>query len=99
MYAHVTPMRRNGKALEQHEIRSFPSVRGDLTVSHQHIAALGRHADVASVQAGGSVVRNLLPPLVDVRLAHMGTTGFVLSGLQIEGSIAFAQSWWCRPDT
>src|SRR6202790_2325944 len=31
------------------------------------------------------------------RLSHMGTNGFVLAGLQLEGSIAFAQNWWCRP--
>jgi hypothetical protein len=39
----------------------------------------------------------VLPPLYDVRLSHMGTNGFVLTGLSIDGTVAVAQSWWCRP--
>jgi hypothetical protein len=97
MYAHITLMRRNGKALDQHQIRSAPAVRGDIIVAHENVTALGRYSDVAKI-GGGQVSEALLPALYDCRLAHMSTGGFVLSGLQLEGSIAFAQSWWCRPD-
>lgn len=97
MYAHITLMRHNGKALDQHQIRSAPAVRGDIIISHENVTALGRHSDVANI-GGGHVSEALLPALYDCRLAHMSTGGFVLSGLELIGSIAYAQSWWCRPD-
>jgi hypothetical protein len=97
MYAHITPMRLHGKALEQHQIRSAQAVWGDIIVSHQNVTALGRYSDVATVAAGDGRKDALLPALYDCRLSHMGTNGFVLAGLQLEGSIAFAQNWWCRP--
>ena len=98
MYAHITQMRFHGKALDQSQIRTAESVWADIVVSHENVSALGRYSDVASVARPGGGIRNdLLPPLYDCRLAHMGTNGFVLSGLTLEGSIAFAQAWWCRP--
>jgi len=94
MFAHITPMRFHGKALDQHQIRSAQAVRADIIVSHQNVTALGRYSDVATVRGGQGGNDDLLPELYDIRLAHMGTNG---SGLQLEGSIAFAQSRWCRP--
>lgn len=89
-------MRAHGKALDQHEMRVAPSV---------HVAALGRYAEVATVRSGDGAQRNVLPPLVDVRLAHMGTNGIVLSGLQVEGTMpsrnrgGVGQSRESPPDT
>src|SRR5258708_7130232 len=97
MYAHIILMRFYGKALDQHQIRTAESVWADIIVSHQNVNALGRYSDVASVRPGDGSRDELLPSLYDCRLAHMGTNGFVLSGLQLEGSIAFVQAWWCRP--
>lgn len=96
MLAHITTMRLHGKALDQHQIRTAPAVRGDIVVAHENVTALGRYSDVASIR-GGHVSEALLPALYDCRLAHMATGGFVLSGLELIGSIAYAQSWWCRP--
>jgi hypothetical protein len=96
MFVHITPMRFHGKALDQHQIRTAESLLGNIIVSHQNVTVLGRYSDVATVQTGRGGQDSLLPALYDCRLAHMGTNGFVLSGLQLEGAIAFAQGWWCR---
>lgn len=97
MFCHITQMRCRGKALNQQQIRAAVPVWADIIVSHSNVTALGRYSDVANVRPGDGSREELLPPLYDVRLAHMSTNGFVLAGLQIEGSIAFAQNWWCRP--
>ncbi|WP_429501147.1 hypothetical protein ACQUFY_28115 (plasmid) [Robbsia andropogonis] len=96
MRMHVTPMRYHGKALDQHQIRSAPAVLADIIVAHENVASLNRYSDVARIAAGDASKAAALPPLYDCRLSHMGSNGFVLSGVQIEGSIAFAQAWWCR---
>ena len=93
MFFQITLMRYHGKALDKHQIRNADAVSGDVVVSHQNVAALGRYSDVATVLAGDGRKEGLLPPLYDCRLSHMGPNGFVLSGLQLEGSIGFAQSW------
>jgi len=97
MFVQITLMRFHGKALDQHQIRSAEPVWGDLIVSHQNVTTLGRYSDVATVVGGDGRKDALLPPLYDCRLSHVGTNGFVLVGLQLEGSIAFGQNWWCRP--
>jgi hypothetical protein len=93
----VTLMRFHGKALDQHQIRSAEAVRANIIISHQNVTVLGRYSDVASAHGGQGSKDALLPELYDCRLSHMGTNGFVLSGLQLEGSIGFAQNWWCQP--
>jgi hypothetical protein len=97
MFAHITLMRLHGRAIDQHQIRTARAVWADIIVAHENVTALGRYSDVARI-GGGQVSDALLPALYDVRLAHMSTGGFVLSGLHLEGSIAFAQAWWCRPE-
>jgi len=97
MYLYVTLMRYHGKALDQYQIRSAPAVQANIIVSHENVAVLGRYSDVASALGGSGGKDALLPALYDCRLSHMGTNGFVLAGLQFEGSIGFAQNWWCRP--
>jgi hypothetical protein len=61
------------------------------------MAVLGRYSDVATLRSSQGIEEPLLPPLYDVRLSHMGTNGFVLTGLDIQGAVGVAQSWWCRP--
>jgi hypothetical protein len=96
MYVLISAMRRHGKALDQHQIRSAEAIWGDIIVAHENVTILGRYSDVATI-GGGRRGEAALPALYDCRLAHMGTNGFVLSGLELEGSIGFAQAWWCRP--
>jgi hypothetical protein len=98
MYAVVSLMRVAGRALDMQAIRTAQATRGDLIVGHQHVKQLGRYADVATLHPGYGEQKPLLPPLYDVRLSHMGTNGFVLTGLNLEGSLAIAQAWWCRPE-
>ena len=95
MRLQVVLMRRHGKALEQYQIRSADAVIGDVVVAHVKVEALGRYSDVASMNRSMTELEGL-PSLYDVRLAHMGVQGFVLSGIQLEGTIGFAQAWWCR---
>ncbi|AME28761.1 hypothetical protein AXG89_33755 (plasmid) [Burkholderia sp. PAMC 26561] len=97
MLAHITLMRLYGKALDQHQIRTASAARGDIVVAHENVTALGLYSDVATI-GGGRVNEALLFALYDCRLAHMGTSGFVLSGPELIGSIAYAQAWWCRPE-
>jgi hypothetical protein len=97
MFASITLMRLRGKALTQDQIRQALPVRANIIVAHHSVPVLGRYSDVASAQStDGSP--SLLPELYDCRLAHMGPGGFVLSGMQLDGTMAWAQAWWCRPD-
>jgi hypothetical protein len=98
MRALITPMRFHGKSLEQSQIRTAESIWADVVVGQTNVTALGRHSDVASARPGDGSREDLLPPLYDVRLSHMATNGFVLAGLELVGSIAYAQAWWCRPE-
>jgi hypothetical protein len=98
MFFKITLMRYHGKALEKHQIRAAEAVLGDIVVSHENVEALGRYSDVATILAGDGRKDHVLPPLYDCRLSHMGPNGLVLVGLQLEGSVAFAQNWYCRPE-
>ena len=97
MYLQIVPMRFHGKALEQSQIRAAESVCGEVIVAHENSKAIGRYFDIARASAAGDGREQLLPALYDCRLSHMGHGGFVLSGLELIGSIAFAQNWRCRP--
>lgn len=97
MRCHITRMRYHGKAYEQNAIRSAPSITGDIILSSERPELLGRGSDVATVKAEGGSHEKAIPSLYDCRLSSMGTNGFVLSGVEFEGSIGYAQSWWCRP--
>jgi hypothetical protein len=79
MYAAVSLMRVDGRALDMQQIRTADSPKGDLTVAHYHVSELGRYADVATLRSSQNDKESVLPPLFDVRLSHMGTNGFVLN--------------------
>jgi hypothetical protein len=44
------------------------------------MAVLGRYSDVATLRSSQGIEEPFLPPQYDVRLSHMGTNGFVLTG-------------------
>jgi hypothetical protein len=90
------PCAGDGKALKQHQIRTAEPVSGDLIVGYENVSTLGRWSDTAHVRAGDGGQDEPLPPLYDVKLSHMGSTGSVVSGLEMYGSRAVAQAWWCR---
>ncbi|WP_448645614.1 hypothetical protein [Pseudomonas mohnii] len=96
MHMLVTPMRRLGVALTSPERRRYPAIRGNVMVSSENSAELGRSANVARVDVGMPLDPDPLPRLLDATLAGMAVTGFVLSGIEYVHGCAYAQSWWCR---
>lgn len=92
----VIPMRRKGVALEPKERERYEAVKGNVIVRSTHCEYLGRHANVAWLDAGMPKEKKLLPELLDVTLATMAHNGFVLSGIEYVDGCAYAQSWWCR---
>lgn len=96
MHMLVTPMRRNGVALDPKERKRYPAIRGNVMVNSELCNELGRSANVARVEIGMPLDPDPLPRLLDATLAGMGVTGFVLSGIEYVQGCAYAQSWWCR---
>lgn len=72
-------------------------IRGDLTIKNQVCEHLNRHSNVATVRATHGSFALLLPELYDANVSAMAREGFTLSGIQREGEVWYAQSWWCRP--
>ncbi len=96
MYMLITPRRREGEALAGDEVRRTPPYRGDIEVTSQMIACLGRLGHVARIRPSDPLGPEVLPVLMDVNLSWMSTNGFVLSGIEAIGGRLYAQSWWCR---
>lgn len=95
----VTKMREQGRALSTRDLHSDANaIKGDIVVVMKEVRALGRQALVAEIQKYYAHQPDPLPPLIDVRLAHMSGRGFVLQGYELsdDGSQAYAQGWWCR---
>lgn len=96
MHMLVTPMRRQGVALNPQERRRYPAISGNVMVNSKNSIELGRSANVARVEIGMPIDPDPLPKLLDATLAGMAVTGFVLSGIEYVEGCAYAQSWWCR---
>jgi len=96
MHMLITPMRRNGVALDPQERRRYQAIRGDVLVAPQVSQELGRSSNIARVSKGMPLEPEPLPRLLDATLSGMAPTGFVLSGIEYIEGCAFAQSWWCR---
>ncbi|MGF6746298.1 hypothetical protein OKW36_001934 [Paraburkholderia sp. MM5482-R1] len=77
------------------DIEAAEPVIGDVTINHEQPAQYKRTSKVASFQQSGSADAQPLPPLHDVELSWMGPNGFVLTGIEFIGDIAYARSWWC----
>lgn len=102
MRVRVVPMRRRGVPVPLKRLNTETGVTGELIVFEQRDEILRRTVRVAQIQVGMSVAaRDLLPPLLDVSLLWMSTTGFTLGGFeriplaQDGTTIDYAQSWWC----
>jgi len=90
------PMRERGKPRPKRDVESSEPVSGDLIISQQQSEQYGRMTKVASFHLTGAADKPPLPPLHDVELSWMGTNGFVLTGIEFIGDVAYGQSWWCR---
>ncbi|WP_429574288.1 hypothetical protein [Paraburkholderia sp. UCT70] len=89
-------MRQRGKDRRKRDIEAAEPVSGDVTINHEQSAQYKRTSKVASFQQSGAADAQPLPPLHDVELSWMGPNGFVLTGIEFIGDVAYAQSWWCR---
>lgn len=96
MHMLVTPMRQRGVALAPQARQRYQAVRGNVLMHSEKNKELGRTTNTAEVDVGMPMESNPLPPLLDVTLAWMAHTGFVLSGIEYIDGCAYAQSWWCR---
>lgn len=92
----VVPMRERGVALERKAIGRREAFKGNVIVRSAHCEHLGRHANIAWLEAGMPKEVKPLSDLLDVTLATMAHNGFVLSGIEYIDGCAYAQSWWCR---
>ncbi|MFP4891212.1 hypothetical protein [Paraburkholderia sp. EG304] len=97
MKVHATPMRERGKQRDKRKIESAEPVTGDLTITQGQSVQYGRMTKIAAFQQSGAADEQPLPPLHDVELSWMGPNGFVLTGIEFIGEVAYGQSWWCRP--
>lgn len=98
MLVKATQMRLRGRARPKQDIERADPVRGDMLISQQQSEVFGRYANIASFHRSGSADPEQLPPLHDVVISHMGPLGFVLTGIEVVDGVAYAQSWWCRPE-
>ncbi|MFJ3412302.1 hypothetical protein BS643_18090 [Pseudomonas protegens] len=92
----VTPMRRNGIALNLDERRRYRAIKGDVRVRAEIDPELGRSTTVARLLGVMPLDPEYLPQLRDATLSSMAPLGFVLSGIEYIDGCAYAQSWWCR---
>jgi hypothetical protein len=96
MMLSVTPMRERGKARPKRDIESAVPVSGDLTIVQAKSDQYGRMTKIASFHTTGVADKQPLPPLHDVEISWMGPLGFVLTGIEFVGEVAYGQSWFCR---
>ena len=75
---------------------TLPAIKGDVMVNSETSAELGRSANVARIDVSRPLDPDPLPRLLDVTLAGMAVTVFVLRGIEYIDGCALAQSWWCR---
>ncbi|MFL9933627.1 hypothetical protein P0D88_31525 [Paraburkholderia sp. RL18-103-BIB-C] len=93
----ATPMRERGKPRPKRDVEAAEPVTGDLTIAQVQSEQYGRMTKVASFHLTGTADKQSLPPLHDAEISWMGPNGFVLTGIEFIGDVAYGQSWWCRP--
>jgi|GEM_PF-949726 len=94
----IRPMRRLGVAIDPKVLGRMEPVRGDIfIVIHEgRGSAMRRTTRVASIAKAVPSSPDLLPNLLDVTISTMVNSGFVLSGIEMIGDAAYAQSWKCE---
>ena len=89
-------MRERGRQRARRDIEATEPVTGDMTIIQIQSEQYGRMTKVASFYVSGATDQQPLPPLHDVELSWMGPNGFVLTGIEFVGDVAYGQSWYCR---
>lgn len=96
MHFLITPRRRLGVAISKQELRDFEPIKGDIQINECHSPVLGRTTAEAFIFKSSPHILDALPPLIDVKVTGMGSTGMSLTGVEQVGDAFYAQSWWCR---
>lgn len=96
MHYLITPRRRLGVAVDTKTLRNIQPVRGDIQITEMPNETLGRTTISAHLFKSAPHLPDILPPLLDVRITSMGSTGMNLTGVEQIGDAFYAQSWWCR---
>jgi hypothetical protein len=94
----VMRLRESGVVVDQRARNRPEPVEGELRIEHRQDSELGRPVQVARLLSTTRTMSpDLLPPLTDVAIVAMASSGFTLTGMERVGSVAYAQSWWVRP--
>lgn len=96
MHYLIVQRRRYGVAIDKKELRKIQPVRGDIQITEMPNDKMGRTTISAWLFSSAPNAPDILPPLLDVRITGMGSTGMNLTGVEQIGDAFYAQSWWCR---
>jgi hypothetical protein len=96
MHYLITPRRRLGVAIDKKLLGKIQPVRGDIQITEMPNEKMGRTTISAWLFTSAPNAPDILPPLLDVRITGMGSTGMNLTGVEQIGDAFYAQSWWCR---
>ncbi|QOI04625.1 hypothetical protein B1F77_26805 [Pseudomonas syringae] len=96
MHFLIVRRRHLGVALSSKEMNKVEPIQGDIQISEMHNAATGRTTISAWLFKSSPHLPDVLPPLLDVTMTGMGSTGMNLTGVEQIGDAFYWQSWWCR---
>lgn len=82
MYYLITPRRSLGVAYGSKTLRKIPPVRGDIRITKMPNDKMGRTTISAWLFSSAPNAPDILPPLLDVRMAGVGSTGMNLTGVE-----------------
>ncbi len=89
-------MRHRGVPLDHKQLQQTAEVCADIRIEHES-CVMGRASVVARIGTNWPLDVPPWPELLDVTLHSMAPNGMTLSGLEVIGNVAYAQSWLCRP--
>ncbi|MFP4891908.1 hypothetical protein [Paraburkholderia sp. EG304] len=89
MRVQAVPMRERGKERRKRDIEAAEPVTGDLAINHEQSAQYKRTSKLANFQPSGAADAQPLP-VARVELSWMGSNGFVLTGIEFIGDMAYA---------
>lgn len=94
MHFDIRLLRERGKPIPRRQLDRVTPRRGDVYIQLEQKSPMGRPSLVAYLHCekpGASEIR-----LYDACINGMATTALVITGTEIIGDVAYAQSWHCR---
>jgi hypothetical protein len=80
---------RARKGRSQHQIQTAEPVYGDVIVGEERSDAFNRTTKFARFKLNGPHDPEPIPTLHEITLSQMGTLGFVLTGIEVIGDVAY----------